>query len=153
MLCPLTSLHHRLRVRASTYAAITFLLPIPDILEVVIEWDLYMNSLSGIYNWFPSLNHYGDGVLPGLLTGQYTGRAEAFDKGMKELCTRAEIPYKSPHKLRHGHGVYGVKKSKDIAQLKAISQNLMHSNIGITDSIYGRLAEEDLSEILSNFGQ
>lgn len=135
-------------------AAITFLLPIPDLLKVVKEWDSYMRSLSGQYNWYPPLKHpeNGDVPTPGLLTGAYTGRAEAFKQGLKQLCDRAGVPYKSPHKIRHGHGVYGVKKSKDIGQLKAISQNLMHANIGITDGIYGKLAEEDLAEILSTFG-
>lgn len=136
-------------------AAITFLLPIPDLLKVVKVWDVYMRSLPGkAYNWYPALSHPENGNAPtfGLLKGSYTGRAEAFKQGLKQLCTRAGVEYKSPHKIRHGHGVYGVKKAKDIAQLKAISQNLMHANIGITDGIYGKLAEEDLAEILSTFG-
>lgn len=133
-------------------AAVTFLLPIHALMEIVSTWDAYLHTLKGVYNWYPPIHHDGDEVLPGLLIGQYTGRAESFDRGMACLCERADVPYKSPHKIRHGHGVYGVKKAKDIAQLKAISQNLMHANIGITDSIYGRLAEDDLSEILSNFG-
>ena len=86
------------------------------------------------------------------MKGHFTGRAEAFKQGLKQLCEIADVPYKSPHKIRHGHGVYGVKKAKDIAQLKAISQNLMHANIGITDGIYGNLAEDDLAEILKDFG-
>jgi integrase len=135
-------------------AAVTFLLPLPDLLEIVSAWDAHMRTLAdGAYNWYPSLGHDGQNEKPGLLVGQYTGRAEAFKQGLKQLCTLAGIPYKSPHKLRHGHGVYGVKNAKDIGQLKAISQNLMHANIGITDGIYGRLAEDDLSEIISNFGK
>jgi len=137
-------------------AAVTFLLPIPDLLEVVKAWDTYMRSQKGgIYNWYPALSHpeYGDGPKPGLLTGKYTGRATAFVQGLKHLCTLAGLLYKSPHKIRHGFGVYGVKKAKDMAQMKAISQNMMHANMGITDGLYGRLAEEDLADILSNFGE
>lgn len=134
-------------------AAVTFLLPISELLGIVEAWDAFMRSQSGgVFNWYPSIDHEGVRVLPGLLKGKYTGRAEAFDEGMKKLCELAGVPYKSPHKLRHGHGVFGVKKAKDIGQLKAISQNLMHANIGITDGIYGKLAEEDLAEILSTFG-
>jgi integrase len=138
-------------------AAVTFLLPIRDLLEIVTAWDAYMRKLKrDDLNWYPSLivagNYCGEGVAPGLLTGKYTGRVEAFKRGLKQLCERAEVSYKSPHKIRHGFGVYGVKKAKDIAQLKAISQNLMHANIGITDGIYGKLAEEDLAEILKDFG-
>jgi integrase len=135
-------------------AAITFLLPNPDLLEIVTAWDSYMHTQAGgEYNWFPALSHDGDKAIPGLLKGKYTGRAEAFDKGLANLCNIAGIPYKSPHKIRHGFGVYGVKKAKDIKELKAISQNLMHANIGITDGIYGKLAEDDLAEIFSNFGE
>lgn len=137
----------------NTKAAVTFLLPIPDLLEIVTAWDKFMRSQAGgPYNWFPAISPDGSKILPGLLTGNYYGRLETFDTGMKQLCARAGVPYKSPHKIRHGHGVYGVKKAKDIAQLKAISQNLMHANIGITDGIYGKLAEDDLAEIIANFG-
>jgi uncharacterized protein (DUF362 family) len=34
--------------------------------------------------------------------------------------------------------------AKDIAALKAVSQNLMHSNISITDGVYGILANNDV---------
>jgi integrase len=135
-------------------AAITYLIPIPDLLNVVEKWDKRIQGLEGKYNWYPALNTDGwAGTIlrPGLLTGKYTGRAEAFDKGLKLLCQRAGVPYKSPHKIRHGHGVYGVKNSKNMGQLKAISQNLMHENVGITDGIYGKLAEDELGEIIANF--
>lgn len=134
-------------------AAITSLLPLSDLLEVVLAWDKYIRSQAGNgYNWYAPLDHFGETVKAGLLDGKYTGRTEAFKKGLMELCELANVPYKSPHKIRHGFGVYGVKNAKDIGQMKAISQNLMHANMGITDGIYGRLAEDDLSEIMSNFG-
>lgn len=133
-------------------AAVTFLLPIPDLLKIVESWDAFMRSQTGSYNWFPKINPDGEKLVAGLLYGKYTGRTETFDKGMQNLCKKAGITYKSPHKLRHGHGVYGVKNAKDIAELKAISQNLMHENIGITDGIYGKLGENDLADIISRFG-
>ena len=136
-------------------AAITFLIPIPDLLAIVERWHKRIQSLEGQYNWYPKLNTdgwAGSELKPGLLTGKYTGRAEAFDKGLKFLCQRAGVVYKSPHKIRHGHGVYGVKNAKNMGQLKAFSQNMMHANVGITDGIYGRLAEDELGEIIANFG-
>jgi integrase len=136
-------------------AAITFLLPIPDLIEVIKKWDRWIKGLEGDYNWYPALNAgmwAGTVLRAGLLTGQYTGRAEAFDEGLKMICERAGVPYKSPHKIRHGHGVYSVKKAKNMGELKAVSQNMMHAHVGITDGIYGNLAEDELSRILSNFG-
>ena len=137
-------------------AAVTFLLPISDLQAVVEKWDERIKGLEGEYNWYPALNTggwAGTVLKAGLLKGQYTGRAEAFDEGMKLLCERAGVPYKSPHKIRHGHGVYGVKNAKGMGQLKAISQNMMHAHVGITDGIYGKLAEDELSEILSHLGE
>ncbi|MGD0535905.1 MAG: hypothetical protein ABR999_10795 [Methanoregula sp.] len=137
-------------------AAKTFLFPIPDLLAVVEKWDKRIKGLKGEYNWYPALNTEGwagTELKAGLLKGKYMGRAEAFDKGLKMLCDRADVPYLSPHKIRHGHGRYGVRHSKDMGQLKAFSQNMMHANVGITDGIYGNLAEDERADILAGFGE
>ncbi len=134
-------------------AAITFLLPIDSLMKPIKEWHDFIAGLEGDYLWYPALNYSGEKPLPGGITNTHTGRVEAFKQGLKVLCKRAGVEYLSPHKIRHGHGVYGVKNAKDVSELKAISQNLMHANIGITDGIYGRLAEDDLSEIIAKFGR
>ncbi len=59
----------------------------------------------------------------------------------------------SPHKFRHGHATYGLKQAKDIGDLKAVSQNLMHANIGITDGIYAILSTEDMQERIASLGK
>ena len=43
--------------------------------------------------------------------------------------------------------------AKDIAELKAVSQNLMHSNLSITDGVYGILSETDVREQISSLGK
>ena len=43
--------------------------------------------------------------------------------------------------------------AKDIATLKAISQNLMHSNISITDGVYGILSDNDVRGQIASLGQ
>ena len=60
------------------------------------------------------------------------------------------MPYHSPHKFRHGHAVYALKHAKDIAALKVVSQNLMHSNLSITDGVYGILSEKDVREQITS---
>lgn len=140
-------------------AAITFLLNMADLLEVVKQWDAFVRS-QGVHNWYAAIDHHhtnNDTLSKAKFTGsnrkEYQGRTYAFSKGLKYLCDRADVAYKSAHKIRHGFGVYGVKNAKDMGQMKAISQNLMHANMGITDGIYGKLAEEDLADILSDFGK
>jgi integrase len=138
----------------NTKAAITFLLPIPELLGVVTRWDEYIRNLaeSEMLSWYTKLDGTGmridtkDAVTEDRIV---TGRRMAFSQGMRELCEMAGVKYRSPHKLRHGHGVYGVETARDMKDLKAVSQNLMHANVGITDGIYGRLAEEGVSDAIS----
>ena len=60
--------------------------------------------------------------------------------------------YHSPHKFRHGHAVYALKMAKDVAALKAVSQNLMHENLTITDGVYGILSETDVRKQIIGLG-
>lgn len=142
-------------------AAVTFLLPIESLMKPVREWHEYIAAHGGRdLLWYPAFKatiRMGENwdleFERGGIEGDNHGRQATFKAGLKVLCDRAGVEYLSPHKLRHGHGVYGVKNAKDISELKAISQNLMHENIGITDGIYGKLADDDLSEIISKFGK
>jgi len=43
--------------------------------------------------------------------------------------------------------------AKDIAELKAVSQKLMHTNISTTDGIYGILSETDIKAKIANLGE
>jgi hypothetical protein len=40
-----------------------------------------------------------------------------------------------------------------MAELKAISQNVMHASVTITDQVYGRLLDSDVQTIISKLGQ
>lgn len=135
-------------------AAITYLLNIPDLLSIIAGWHEYITSFGVGFLWYPALDNQGVPMRGYIdVDKSYNGRHTAFIEGLRELCEIAGIPYKSPHKIRHGFGVYGVKKAKDMGQLKAVSQNMMHSNIGITDGIYGRLAEDELGDIIGSLGE
>ena len=62
----------------------------------------------------------------------------------EDWLSKVGLPYHSPHKFRHGFAVYAIKHAKDMSDMKAISQNLMHANISITDGIYGVLSDTDI---------
>jgi len=62
------------------------------------------------------------------------------------------LTYHSPHKVRHGHVVYALKMAKDVSALKAVSQNLMHENLSITDGVYGVLSETDVRQQIATLG-
>jgi hypothetical protein len=46
-----------------------------------------------------------------------------------------------------------IKKTKDVPALKAVSQNLRHSNLSITGGVYGILSETDVREQRAALGQ
>ena len=129
-------------------AEITYLLNIPELTAVIQNWDHEIRSvLPPDAYWFAHLDHFGKltTVRP---TGDRAGVRHNFRDDLEDLCTRAGVAYLSPHKLRHGFAVYSLKRVKTIAQMKAVSQNLMHSNMGITDGIYGKLVDDDVRDII-----
>lgn len=137
-------------------AAVTTFLPIPRLLEVVADWDAYLraHSQDGRLAWYTRLGWEGEALDPNdMITPdrKSSGRISSLRQGLIELCQIAGVEYKSPHKARHGHGVYGIKRARTMGELKALSQNMMHSNISTTDGTYGNLVEEDVSRILATF--
>ena len=90
-------------------------------------------------------------IIPGAIkAGEY--RASIATRDLKQWLTKVGLPYHSPHKFRHGNAVYALKLAKDIAALKAVSQNLMHSNISITDGVYGILSDTDIQKQIASLG-
>ena len=63
---------------------------------------------------------------------------------MKLLYTMSGLAYKSAHKFRHGHAVFGLLHAQTMADYKAISVNLMHDSLTVTDEIYARIMENDV---------
>lgn len=137
-------------------AAVTFLLPIEEMLTVVRDWDAKVRSAGGLY-WFSilKLSEVGEYSIDGRENKErsFQGRRSLLDGDIRELCVRLDVPVLSAHKLRHSHAVYGLRHSNTVEEFKAVSQNLMHANIGITDGIYGVLPEENVSRVIGRMGE
>ncbi len=133
-------------------AAITALLPIPDLLQAVGEWDAYLRAhLPPTAYWYPVVRaSFGSQTLTDRRPGEKRNRNLA--RRIEHLFTLAGLPPMSPHKFRHGHAVYGLGQAKEVSDLKAVSQNLMHSNIGITDGIYAVLSDNELRDKIAQLG-
>lgn len=130
--------------------ATTFLLDVPDLLPVVREWDTEARAL-GSYFWFASFSPETGLIDPAV---SEVGRHRDV-RARKDLCLwlqRVGLPYHSPHKFRHGHAVYAIKNARTISSLKAISQNLMHSSLKITDGVYGVLDDLDVAREIQSLG-
>jgi integrase len=142
-------------------AAKTALLNIPDLLEVVDEWDTYIRAHASPddlwyapMRWASTLNaSIQNQIIAQKVEDVPRHRAQALRRGLRVLFQMAEVPYMHPHLFRHGHAVYGLKNANTMAEYKAVSMNLMHSNIGITDGIYAELPGEDVKETIRRLGQ
>jgi len=133
--------------------ATTYLLNIPDLVEVVVGWDKEVRAICGNDGlWFAQVSPETGRIIPGTIeAGVY--RASIAVRDLKLWLNKVGLPFHSPHKFRHGNAVYALKRAKDIAALKAVSQNLMHSNINITDGIYGILSDIDVRGQIATIGQ
>lgn len=130
-------------------SAVTHLLEIPDLLEFVGRWDAHVRIQLPVGYWYTLID-----PVTQQLTADAPGvyRAKILGRGLARLFQAVGLPALSPHKFRHGHAVYGLMHSKDMADLKAISQNLMHANIGITDGIYAILSDQDRRQRIRGLG-
>lgn len=133
-------------------AAITFLLDIPDLFAVVERWDKRVRTdLPPNALWYATLDR--DGMTLRASTAAAHRRYDVIEEDVRLICERAGVEYQSPHKLRHGHVVWALKQARTLADLKAISQNVMHSSVMITDGTYGRLVEDDVSAVIARLGK
>jgi integrase len=124
--------------------ATTYLLDIPDLLQVVRDWDRVVRQVCGNDGlWFAPFSPETGEIIPGAnqVGDQRHTRAR---KDLKDWLNKVGLAYHSPHKFRHGNAVFSLKNAKDVAALKAVSQNLMHSNLSITDGVYGILSDNDV---------
>lgn len=124
--------------------ATTFLLHIPDFLEAVTKWDaMVRGSTPAFAPWYAPIEHYwGEQSLSQEEPGQH--RLQGLEKRLELLFSLARLEYKSPHKFRHGHAVYGLLHARTMADYKAVSMNLMHESIEITDSTYAPMVSSDV---------
>jgi integrase len=125
-------------------AAKTFLLDIPELLQVVQEWDDEVRSvLPDTGFWFAPLSpQTGQIDLHALEVGEH--RHSKARKDFRLWLAQEKLTYHSPHKFRHGHIHYGLERAESIADFKAISMNAMHSNMEITDTFYSVLQDEEI---------
>ena len=98
--------------------------------------------------WYtPIVSQWGVQVLSSELPGANRGQAVA--KRLRHLFEAAGFPARSPHKFRHGHAVYALQHAKTMADYKAVSMNLMHDDIRVTDGIYAPLVSTEVRECIA----
>jgi integrase len=133
--------------------ATTFLLNIPDLLVPVRRWDaIVRSSLPANTPWYAPIDHnWGEQCLSTKEPGK--SRSHAIDRRLRILFEKANLEFKSPHKFRHGHAVYGLLHAKTMADYKAVSMNLMHDSIEITDNTYAPMVSSDVQERIAGLNR
>jgi integrase len=133
--------------------ATTYLLDIPELLDVARDWDRevrHLLPLNGL--WFAPISTE-TGMIDPNATEVGRHRAKVARKDLRRWTEELGIPYRTPHQFRHGHAVYALKLAQNVADLKAVSQNLMHANLSITDGVYGILSGTDVQERIGALGE
>ena len=132
---------------------VTTLLNIPELLEVVKDWDKEVRSqlpLEGF--WFAPLSPETGEIDPTCFEiGEH--RETLARKNLRAWLEKVGLPYHSPHKFRHGHVHFAMSKAKTIEDYKAISLNVMHSSMEITDQFYSVLNDNQVHERISSIGK
>ncbi len=132
---------------------ITYLLDIPELLGIVKEWDDEVRSvLPPTGFWFALLSpETGQIDVNGTSVGE--NRSTLARRSIKEFFDNVDLPYHSPHKFRHGHIQYGAAHSKTVADFKAVSMNVMHASMEITDEFYTNLNDGELEKRISSLNK
>lgn len=133
--------------------ATTYLLKIPELLKVVKDWDDEVRLLlpsNGF--WFAPFSFQTREIDSTILKiGDH--RSNLARKNFKQWLDGQGLTYHSPHKFKHGHVHYGLLRSKNIADYKAVSLNALHSSIQVTDEFYSILRGDEVQnriEALNN---
>jgi integrase len=133
-------------------SAQTTLLSIPELLAVVKAWDTEVKSvLPSKGFWFTPLSpDTGEIDLTCIKSGDH--RETLACKNLKVWLGKVGLKYHSPHKFRHGHIHYAMSLSKTIEDYKAVSLNVMHSSMEITDQFYSVLNDDQVRNRINQLG-
>jgi integrase len=130
----------------------TTLLNIPELLEVVKAWDTEVRSIlpdRGL--WFAPLLPDTCEIDPGCVTpGEH--RETLACKHLKAWLGKVGLKYHSPHKFRHGHIHFAMSHCRTIEEYKAVSLNVMHSSMEITDQFYSVLDSDQVRNRIQQLG-
>ena len=132
---------------------ITYLLNIPELLKVIQEWDDEVRSILPLNGfWFAPLSPE-TGKIDTKKTSIGEHRSTLATKNIEAWLEAEGLPYHSPHKFRHGHAQYGQALAKTIADYKAISLNLFHSSMEITDQVYSNINNGEVQNRIGALGK
>lgn len=140
------------RTKNGKYGKTTFL-DIPELINLILEWDQEVRAvLSEDGFWFAPLCP-DTGKIDTSNKEFSENRGTLATKNLKAWLNKVGLLYHSPHKFRHGHIHYASSHAQTIEEYKAISLNVMHSSMEITDQFYSNLNDGEIKEKISSLGK
>jgi integrase len=133
-------------------SAKTTLLNLPELLEVVKSWDKEIRSILPSRGfWFAPLSpDTGEIDITCIKPGDHRETLAA--RQLKTWLEKVGLKYHSPHKFRHGHIHYAMAHSRTVEDYKAVSLNVMHSSMEITDQFYSVLNDDQVHQRINKLG-
>jgi integrase len=130
-----------------------------DIRQIIAEWLEYLlrERLFGLDDpLFPATDVALDAdhrFAPAGLSRRHWSNATPIRIIFRSACTRADLPYFTPHSVRKTIAVLGEKCCHTPEQFKAWSQNLGHDQVLTTFSSYGAVSASRQSEIIRQLAE
>lgn len=114
-------------------SAVTYILRLAELFDVVKAWDVKVRAIlppEGF--WFAPISPKTGEIDPTVKSiGEH--RSAAFHKNLSNWLLSHNLEYHSPHAFRRGHANYLFDNAKDINDLEAVRENLMHESLTTTE--------------------
>ncbi len=125
------------------------------LIRAILSWHEYLTcdrKFNPSTPFFPRTKSFcleGDSI-PGSMGIEpvFWKTASPIRKILKERSTNAGLPYFKPHTFRHALAQLIQRLPLTPEQMKAVSQNMGHENIGTTLSSYGKLSTHQALEVV-----
>ena len=129
-------------------SATTFIIELQEIFDIVKAWDAKVRTvLSPEGFWFaPIAPQTGDFDLEVTEVGEH--RATRFRKDLNEWLSKHSLEYHTPHDFRRGHANFLFDKAKDVNDMEAVRDNLMHESLTTTERYARQRRDQRKNRIL-----
>ena len=127
-----------------------------DLIKIFIEWIEYLKKkgFSPDDPLFPraKIKHGNESLsfeTPTEVEPKFWVSTDSLRRIFKEQAKKINKESYPPHTFRHSAIFYALRYAKDGEEIKAVSQNFGHEDIGTTLSVYAKLNPEHLLDVLA----
>jgi len=128
-----------------------------ELVRIVDDWSVYLSNELGFGSGDPLFPRTKIEQIPDGCSFIATGVEARFWSGggpirriLLERSKAAGIDYYKPHSFRHAAIQLAMKFCGTAEDIKALSQNFGHENVGTTMMTYGKLRDQDVLEVVRN---